>query len=132
MSFIVITSAEAYDAITEAGEMPGLLALGAEIVLVRPLYDELARDPASAAFIAASSPPFTVVDTDVSHRVSSAVADYLTDAGRDRVEAGEPVVIVMAAAGEWFVSRKPNHVIFAIAGEGMVDGIRAHLEGSGR
>lgn len=37
MSFIVIRAAEAYGPIVEAGEMPGLLALGAEIVLVRAL-----------------------------------------------------------------------------------------------
>ena len=132
MSFVVITSAEAYDAITEAGEMPGLLALGAEIVLVRPLYDELARDRATAAFIAAHTPPFFIVRLHPWSRVYTAVSDYLRNYGRDRFAAGERGVLVMVDAGDWITfNRKPNRYL-AIAGPGCVELIRAHLEGSGR
>jgi len=95
MSFVVITSAEAYDAITEAGEMPGLLALGAEIVLVRPLYDELARDRATAAFIAAHTPPFFIVRLHPWSRVYTAVSDYL------RTTDGTASLLVSEASSSW-------------------------------
>lgn len=132
MSFIVITSAEAYDGIVEAGEMPGLLALGAEIVLVRPLYDELARDPATADFIAAHTPPFAIIRLHPWSRVYTAVSDYLRNYGRTRFAVGERGVLVMIDAGEWITfDREPNRYL-AIAGEGCVDMIRAHLEGSDR
>lgn len=128
MTFVVITSAEAYDTIVESGEMPGLLTLGAEIVLVRPLYDELARDPATAAFIAAHSPPFTVRFMHPASRVHTAVSDWMRDIGRPRLAGGEAGVIVMVDAGDWLASdRKPNRVL-AIACEGLVDRIRGHLK----
>lgn len=125
MSFAVITSAEAYDLIVESGEMPELLALGIEIVLVRPLYDELVRDPATAAFIAEHSPPFVLNDPAPSPRVYTAVSGFLGEDGRRRVEAGGTMFVIMAAAGEWIGHQKS--AVFVIAGEGMVDGIRDRL-----
>lgn len=127
MSFIVITSAETYDLIVESGEMPGLLALGAEIVLVRPLYDELTRDPATAAYIAANTPPFFTVKLHPWSRVYTAVSDYMRNYGRDRFAAGEQGVLVMSEAGDWITSDGEPNRYLAIAGEGMVDGIKAHL-----
>lgn len=125
MSFAVITSAEAYDLIVESGEMPGLLALGIEIVLVRPLLDELARDPVTGSFIAAHSPPFVLNDPDPARRVYTAVAGFLGEDGRDRVKAGGTMFVIMAAAGEWIGNQK--FAVFVIAGEGMVEMIRERL-----
>lgn len=125
MSFAVITSAQAYDLIVESGEMPDLLALGIEIVLVRPLYDELARDPETAAFIAAHSPPFVLNNPDPARRVYTAVAGFLGADGRSRVEAGGIMFVIMAAAGEWIGNQKS--AVFVIAGEGMVEMITERL-----
>ncbi|SDH22169.1 hypothetical protein [Bosea robiniae] len=125
MSFVVITSVDAYDLIVESGEMPDLLALGIEIVLVRPLYDELVRDPATAHFIAAHSPPFVLNDPKPSRRVNTAVAGFRGEDARSRVETGGTMFVIMAGAGEWIGN--PKSAVFVIAGEGMVDGIEAHL-----
>jgi hypothetical protein len=92
----------------------------------------LARDTEYRALITDHSPPFVIAESHPAARVYSAVKDYLTGTGIDRIDAGEPGVLVMTDAGGWFVSRRPSNLILTLAITRMTERIKRHFDGAGR
>jgi uncharacterized protein (DUF2384 family) len=133
MSFIVIPDFETFRILDDVDELPKLFRLGVEIVLVRPLLDELVNDPRSARYFTDKSLPIEVVETEPVFargpypRVHAATVDYLTGVGQERILAGEPAVLVMPRAGAWFVNRPPQNLKLLIGKRGLAERIQRHV-----
>ena len=62
MSFLVMPDSETFHLVRAARELPRLLVLSVEIVLVTPLFDELAGDEDLTRHLFDSSPPIRIVE----------------------------------------------------------------------
>lgn len=93
MNFIVLADVETVLNVRDVGMLPRLAALGADIVIARPLYNRL-RLGSVADLIDRFTPPITLIGTDERNwrrcwqMVPVVVSVFMLGAGRKRMERG--------------------------------------------
>lgn len=133
MSFVIIADLETFRILGGVDELRKLAELGVEIVVVRPLLEELQSDPKSARYLVDKILPIQIVETEPVlargpyPRVHAATVDYLTGAGRERISAGEPAVLVVPRPGSWFVRQAQRTFKMLVARKGVAARIQRHI-----
>ncbi len=136
---VVIPDSGPINSLWVADQLPLLLALDMQIVMVDAVYDELTSDPAYLkdrevkAFIDANQPPFVIESTDIGRlerekRASGlklkknageiAIIDFMSaeDGLRRYLDPGDPVVILFEDSDWFIVQRPPNLHLLSTVG----------------
>ena len=111
MRFIVLVDVETVLNVRAAGMLPRLAALGADIIIARPLYKRL-RLGSVAELIDRFTPPITLIGPDECNwrrcwqMVPVVVSVFMLGAGRKRMERGEAGALIVPQGHEWYSPRR--------------------------
>lgn len=132
MGFVVIPDLETFRRAVDAGQLPGLAALGVEVVLIQSMVAWL--DPEAAMADVLGKPPFRIVPQGIPSGaqgpfpVTQAQAvEFMSGEARARIEAGEPCVLVVPHGGAWFWNRQTRLAAMIPADDRLVEGIERHF-----
>lgn len=136
VGFVVIPDLETFRRVVDAGQLPGLAALGAEVVLIQSMVAWL--DPKAEMADLLGKPPFRIVPQGIPSDAKGPfpvtqvqAVEFMTGEARDRIEAGEACVLVVPHGGAWFWNRQTRLAAMISADERLVEGIERHFANFG-
>lgn len=132
MSFIVIADIESLLNVVDAGMLPRLAALGADIIIPRPLYNQLL--PSSTADLVDSLTPIVLVGPDERNRrrcaeITPMLAGYYLELnGRERMRQGEAGVLIVPQRHPWFSPRRLGNLRTLLVDEYLDVAVQKHFQ----
>lgn len=133
MSLIVIGDVESVLNVRDAGMMPKLAVLGADIIIPRPLYNRL-RPGSVANLIDSLTPPIVLIGPDELNwrrcwqMVPVVVQVFMLGAGRKRMERGEAGVLIVPQGHPWFSPRRLGNLRTLLVNEDLDVNAQRHFE----
>lgn len=133
MNFIVLVDVETVLNVRAAGMLPRLAALGADIIIPRPLYNRL-RLGSVAELIDRFTPPITLIGPDECNwrrcwqMVPVVVSVFMLGAGRKRMERGEAGVLIVPQGHDWYSPRWLGNLRTLLVDEYLDVNVQRHFE----
>lgn len=132
MSFVVIADVQSLLNVCDAGMLPRLAALGADIIIPRPLYNLLRPSP-DADLIDSLTPPIILVGGDEQNRrrcleIAPTLAGYYLELnGRERMRDGEAGVLIVPQGHRWFSPRRLGNLRTLLVDEYLDVNVQRHF-----
>ncbi|MFC5394497.1 hypothetical protein [Bosea vestrisii] len=116
-----------------AGMLPRLAALGADIIIARPLYNRL-RLGSVSDLIDSFTPPIQLIGPDERNwrlcweLVPVVISTFMLGAGRKRMERGEAGVLIVPQGHEWYSPRRLGNLRTLLVDEHLDIHVQRHFE----
>ena len=132
MNFVIIADIESLLNVVDSGMLPRLAAMGADVIIPRPLYNRLL--PSSTAdLIDSLTPPIVLIGPDEQNRRRCAeiapalVGYYLELNARERMRQGEAGVLIVPQGHPWFSPRRLGNLCTLLLDEYLDVNIERHF-----
>ncbi|MGF7054754.1 uncharacterized protein (DUF2384 family) [Bosea sp. OAE752] len=117
--------------LSSANASPPILAIGADVILVRLSTKRLARNPNLARFLATSSPPPCVVEGEGPQPKHPGPCDHILRVDQARIAQNELAVLMVQRPNAFLARRLSRNRKILTARRGPATGVRRHIATTG-